>query len=130
MDPIVNNAELFDEAEELKTLFRLFSNVNPDCQNDTEACSLKVAQSVEMNLIKREFRPCVIPDALPPPSSFLRRSKTIYAIPTGPSFVEADVEPTACKASSPPDKPHDDEYAAVFDYLMNYSSQLEPTSAR
>ncbi len=124
MDPIVSQAELFDEAKELKTLIWMFSNVKPKCQNDNEACSLKVAQSVEMKLIKREFRPCLISDALPPPSPFLRRRKTFHAVPTGPSFVEADVEPTACKASSPPDKPHDDEYAAVLDYLMNYSEPV------
>ncbi len=102
--PAAHRDDIVDQDEEMRKLIDLFSNGRND--NDQH-----------QNTAKSALRSGTNYDALPPPSSFVRRRKISYAVPVGPSLVQAevDMEPTACIVSST--DPHD-EYGTVLNFLM------------
>jgi hypothetical protein len=117
-------ADIFDQDKEMATLIRLFSKGQGEDQDGSSGCcrskSMQDLESNRQNTLKRELQPGM--RVLPPPSPFVRRRKSSHTVPYSPPFVEVDVEPTACKASSPHSVsqhpvPHD-LYDASFDMLM------------
>jgi hypothetical protein len=123
--PVAHQKLVVDQDEELRTLIRLFSNggkhrdANQDGGNNH---SFKAVQSNLQSETKPALRSATNADALPPPSAFLRRRKSSYAVPMGPSLVQADVEPRNGRVSSADHEPHD-EYSVVLSYLMGLHDQ-------
>jgi hypothetical protein len=105
---------LLDQDEEINKLIRMFSN--------GAFTTMQLLELNNQNSAKTSLRSATYPDVLPPPSTFIRRRKSSYAVPAGPSFVD---EPTTCNDSIPNYLEHD-EYWAVLTCLTSEREQLQP----
>jgi hypothetical protein len=116
----VQAVDAFDPDKEIATLIRLFSQGQGDDRDGCSGCRTKPElKSNDQNSLKRAVNYGT--EVLPPPSPFIRRRQPSHAVPFGPSFAQADVEPSACIASSSQNESHPgphDLYDAVFDIIV------------
>jgi hypothetical protein len=113
-----------EDMERITPLIILFSNGGNMYREDSDAGddhSAKVTDMIPQNTAEYAMLAGINPEALPPPSPFVRRKKLPCAVPAGPSFVQADVEPTVCTASFP-HQPYA-EFETVLEFLMSDHGQ-------
>ncbi len=110
--------------ERMTPLIILFSNggnMNREGSDAGDGHSAKVTDMIPQNTAKYAMLAGISPEALPPPSPFVRRKKLPCVVPAGPSFVQEDVEPTVCTASFPHQQYA--EFETVLEFLMSDHGQ-------
>ncbi len=114
--PTTNRTELLDEDEEMATLIWIFANGSKNNQDDSRVSFNTKQSAQEINpQSSAKYAICsgINPEFLPRPSPFVRRRKSPYSAPVGPSLVKLDVEPYF--ANFPFHHGAHDEYGTAFD---------------